>query len=166
MSDNGHHAVVDTLFSFFKNNGVPYSSYTHKEVKTSEEAASARPGYSIEQGVKALIVTLRKDRRKSHAQIVVPGHKKFSSRKVRHALGADSVSFCTESEMREITGGVEPGGVPPFGNLFSLPVYVDEGVFSNDTIIFNCGDRRVSAAITSADYKKLLGESITVGDFC
>jgi Ala-tRNA(Pro) deacylase len=50
---------------------------------------------------------------------------------------------------------VEPGGVPPFGNLFDLGVIADQELFGNEKIVFNAGDRRFSVAMKSEDYRQL-----------
>jgi hypothetical protein len=55
-----------------------------------------------------------------------------------------------------LTGGILPGGVPPFGNLFNLPVIADPALFENEKIIFNAGDRRFSVAMRAADYKRIV----------
>jgi len=70
--------------------------------------------------------------------------------------GAKDVRFATEEEVKQIMGGIEPGGVPPFGNLFGLEIIVDETLFLNPKIIFNAGDRRFSVAMKSEDYRKLV----------
>jgi prolyl-tRNA editing enzyme YbaK/EbsC (Cys-tRNA(Pro) deacylase) len=54
-----------------------------------------------------------------------------------------------------LTAGIEPGGVPPWGGLFALPVYADQHVLDNERIIFNAGDRRVSIAMKSSDFLKI-----------
>ena len=63
-------------------------------------------------------------------------------------------------EVDEITNGVKPGGVPPFGNLFSLPVYVDQTLLENEEIIFNAGNRCFSIARRSNDYLKMVNSLI------
>ena len=62
--------------------------------------------------------------------------------------------------MDKITDGVLPGGIPPFGNLFGLPVFADASMFENEKIIFNAGDQRVSIGIKSADYRTLVNPTI------
>jgi Ala-tRNA(Pro) deacylase len=57
---------------------------------------------------------------------------------------------------------VEPGGVPPFGNLFGLRVITDENIFENEEIIFNAGDRRVSIALKSEDYRRIAEPEVSV----
>lgn len=155
-----YHQTVATIEAFLKENGVSYEKFEHEPVKTSEEAAAVRPEFTISQGTKALIVRVKSNGAKSFAMVVVPGGKKFDSAKVRAALGASDIRFATPEEVSEITGGVVPGGVPPFGNLFGLPVLCDENVFNNERIIFNAGDRSVSITIKSEDYKKVVNPQI------
>ena len=56
--------------------------------------------------------------------------------------------------------GVEPGGVPPFGNLFALRVIADPTLFENEKIIFNAGDRGFSVAMRSEDYRRLVNPEV------
>lgn len=92
------------------------------------------------------------DAAKQFVQIVVPGDCKFDPKKARSILKAKDIRFAHESEVLEITDGVMPGGVPPFGVLWGLPVFVEETLLNNDEIIFNSGDRRFSISMSSNDY--------------
>jgi Ala-tRNA(Pro) deacylase len=71
-------------------------------------------------------------------------------------LGAKSIRFASEDEVAEVARGVEVGAIPPFGNLFGLDVVADRGLFEQERIVFNAGDRRFSVAMTSADYRRLV----------
>jgi prolyl-tRNA editing enzyme YbaK/EbsC (Cys-tRNA(Pro) deacylase) len=99
--------------------------------------------------------------KKRFFMIVVPGDRQFDKTKLREATGYTDVRFASEEEVSEITGGVIPGGVPPWGTLFGLEVHVDEHVFDNERIIFNAGDRRVSIAMRSEDYRSLIAPHIS-----
>lgn len=154
-----HHPVVEKIKDLLDEQGIPYKAFEHDEVRTSEEAAAVRPEYTMAQGAKALIVRIKKkgvpkEEEREFVQIVVPGDAKFDPKKARAALDAKDIRFATEDEVKELTGGVEPGGVPPFGNLFGLRVIADAGIFDHDETIFNAGDRRYSIAIATEDYKK------------
>ena len=88
--------------------------------------------------------------------VVVPGDKRFDTKKLKEGFGLADLRFATEAEVHEITGGVQPGGVPPFGTLFNIPVYADEGIFENEKIIFNAGDRSFSIGMLSKDYDAIV----------
>jgi prolyl-tRNA editing enzyme YbaK/EbsC (Cys-tRNA(Pro) deacylase) len=125
-------------------------------VRTSEEAAAMRPEYTLAQGAKALIVRVKRGGEKLFVQVVVPGDKKFDTKKLKQQFGFSDLRFATEEEVHTITGGVLPGGVPPFGNLFGLTVYADLGIFEHEKIIFNAGDRAYSVGMLSRDYDAIV----------
>jgi prolyl-tRNA editing enzyme YbaK/EbsC (Cys-tRNA(Pro) deacylase) len=88
--------------------------------------------------------------------LVVPGDRRIASNKVKAVLGAKEIRFASLEEVATLTEGIESGGVPPFGNLFGLPVLVDTSLLTNEKIIFNAGDRRFSIAMFVKDYLSLV----------
>lgn len=160
MSDEIH-PVAGQIGSLLKNGGYWYERFEHEPVRTSEEAARVRPEYDISQGTKSLIVKAKRPgEEKRFIMIVVPGGKKFDRKALKLGTGYDDARFATPEEVGELTGGVIPGGVPPFGNLFHLPVFADRAIFENERIIFNAGDRRVSIAMYSADYQNIVHPTV------
>ena len=147
------HDIFDKIVTELEKAGVWHQTFHHSTtVRTSEEAAAQRPDYSLAEGAKALLVRLKISHKgKEFAMAVLPGDKKFDSKKLKLVAGANDLRFATEEEVHQITNGVKPGGVPPFGNMFGVQVFADEGVFENKRIIFNAG-RDVSIAMFSADY--------------
>ena len=155
-----YHKTVGMIESLLNEHNATYQKFEHEEVRTSEEAARVRPEYSLAQGAKALIIRVKKDGEKSFAMVVVPGDKRFDTKKVREVLGARDIRFASEDEVLKITDGVKPGGVPPFGILWNVPVLCDQGLFDNDEIIFNAGDKRVSIAVKTEDYIAVVSPQI------
>lgn len=151
-----YHFVVQKIKDLLTEHAYWFETFEHAPVRTSEEAAALRPDYTISQGSKALIVRVKKDGQKFFAMVVVPGDKKFDTKKLKEAFNLSDLRFATEVEVGELTGGVLPGGVPPFGILFNLPVYADNRVFLNEKIIFNAGDRSFSIGMLSKDYDALV----------
>ncbi len=93
---------------------------------------------------------------KQFVMLVFPADKRFDNEKVRNFFQAKDIRLATEEEVSQLTGGVLPGGVPPFGNLFGLAVVADSTLFDNEKIIFNAGDRRFSVGMKSADFRRLV----------
>ncbi len=160
-----YHPMVKTITDLLDAKGISYKTFEHEAVRTSLEAACARPKYSLAQGAKALIVRLKQKAKdgalaKRFVQLVLPGDKKFVAGKVRQVLKATDVRFATLSEISQITGGVESGGVPPFGNLFGLQVCLDQTCTEQEEIIFNAGDRRFSIALNTRDYFQMVEPTI------
>jgi len=145
----------DQLKNFLIKHDVSYKEFHHDPVRTSEEAAALRPDYTLSQGAKALII----EAKFSHGEtkfvmFVLPADKRIDSKKVKKILACKSISFASEADVIKITGGVQPGGIPPFGNLFHLSLYVDPLLGKNDEIVFNAGDKSISIAMKFEDYKE------------
>ena len=158
-----YHPLVEKIQNILKEGGCEFETFEHEPVRTSEEASKIRTGYGIDQGAKALIVRVRKSGvGKSFAMFVVQGSKKFDANKVKQVFGLSDLRFATEAEVTEITNGVEIGGVPPFGNLFNIPVYVDRGLLGNEKIVFNAGDRSFSIGMKVSDWQNIVNP--IVGD--
>jgi Ala-tRNA(Pro) deacylase len=152
-----YHMITKHIIDQLKNANVWFESFEHEEVKTSEEASKVRSGYTLHQGAKAMIVRVKKsDSDKKFIMLVLPGDLRFNSAKVKLLYSAKDIRFATEDEISTLTDGVQPGGVPPFGNLFHLEIVVDPSLLANEKIIFNAGDRRFSIAMRSSDYSKIV----------
>ena len=150
------HPLTRQIEALLDDAGCWHETFAHAPARTSEEAAAARPGYSLAQGAKAIILRVKRTKKdKFFAMLVFPADRKFDGKRVKVHFGARDIRFATEAEVGELTGGVQPGGVPPFGNLFELPVYAAPELFERERIVFNAGDRRFSVAMRSADYRRL-----------
>lgn len=152
-----YHPIVEKIESILKERSLWFETFQHEAVRTSEEAAKTRPGYTLNQGAKAIIARVKEPGKgKKFVMFVLPADKKFDSEKIKANLGFNDIRFAAEPEVAEITGGVLPGAVPPFGNLFGLEVFADPTLFDNEKIVFNAGDRRYSVAMRSSDYRDLV----------
>jgi prolyl-tRNA editing enzyme YbaK/EbsC (Cys-tRNA(Pro) deacylase) len=155
--------VTNKIINLLEGNNLWFELFEHTPVITSEEAAKIRNGYSQHQGTKAMIVRIKLNRnKKKFVMLVVPGDLKFDNKKIKKEFLAKDVCLASEEEVSEVTGGVQIGGVPPLGNLFGLEVLVDPTVLLNEKIIFSAGDRRISIAMKSEDYKNLVKPQIAV----
>lgn len=93
--------------------------------------------------------------------LVFPADLRFDNAKVKTLFGAKDVRFASEDEVAQLTNGVQPGAVPPFGNLFGLDVVADPAIFQNEKIVFNAGDRCFSVAMKSADYRSIVNPQVS-----
>jgi Ala-tRNA(Pro) deacylase len=154
MTGEARTPVTDRLERWLRESGVEFRIFEHEPVRTSEEAARVR-GTPLEQGAKALVVRAE-DR---YVHLVLPAHLKADNAALRTLLGTRQLRFATADELRELTGCV-PGAVPPFGNLFDLPVLIDEALTANETIAFNAGSNAVSITMRADDFVRLSGGTI------
>jgi Ala-tRNA(Pro) deacylase len=152
------HPIHQQITDLLRQHNCWFEEFEHEPVRTSDEAAALRDGYTLQQGAKAIIIRAKiSNEGKKFVMLVMPADQKFDNTKVKQVLGAKDIRFATEDEVSEITGGIKPGGVPPFGNLFGLRLISDNLLYENENekIIFNAG-RTTSIAMKSADYKTLV----------
>ena len=156
-----YHSVTEIITNTLIESGSWFETFEHEPVRTSEQAAETRPGYLLQQGAKAIIVRVKMSKNdKVFVMLVLPAHLRFDNKKVKDYYGSKDVRFATEQEVLDLTGGVQVGAVPPFGNLFDLEVLVDPQLLENEKIVFNAGDRRFSIAMRSEDYEGLVNPRI------
>jgi Ala-tRNA(Pro) deacylase len=146
------------LEEYLHQNAVPYEVMTHREAYTMPEVAAALhvPGHQV-----AKVVIIKADSRM--VMLVVPSPYRLDLRKVSHGLGARKVSLATEEEFAELFPDCVTGAMPPFGNLYEVPVYVDRVLTEQSDIIFRVGTHRQTMKISYQDFARLV--SPTVGDF-
>jgi Ala-tRNA(Pro) deacylase len=155
MADTGARTpVTDRLERWLRESGVDFAIFEHAPAHTSEEAARVR-GTPLGEGAKALVV--RADDR--YVQVVLPAHLKADNAQLRVILGARRLRFATPEELSPLTG-CAPGAVPPFGNLFGLPVLVDGELCRNERVAFNAGSNSVSITMRREDLVRISGATV------
>jgi Cys-tRNA(Pro) deacylase len=136
---------------FLEKKGVNFEIYEHEAVYTSEEAAKAR-GTGLKQGAKALIFV---DDGKT-VMAVLPADRQVEVKKFKGLTGLKDLRMARAEEVEKFTGGVKIGAVPPLGNLYQMPVYVDEALGKNKEIAFNAGSNTCSIKMRYDDFLKVV----------
>lgn len=149
------------LISFLKEKNVTCKEFRHEPVRTSAQADAVRPEFTAAQGAKTIIIKARlRGKEKKYIMLVLPGDKRFDSKKVRKVVDCSSFSFVDDDTVIKLTDGIKPGGVHPFGNLFGLDVFVDESLCTQDVIIFNAGHKGISIALACKDFVRLVNPEV------
>jgi Ala-tRNA(Pro) deacylase len=68
-----------------------------------------------------------------------------------------------EEEFKYLFPDCDVGAMPPFGNLYNVPVYLDRSLAEEPYMVFQAGSHHDTMRIAMADYLRLA--SPTVGDF-
>ncbi len=148
----------ERLERYFRENGVTYEVQSHPEVYTAQEVAAVEhiPGRSMAKVVMAMVDgTL--------TALVLPAPSRVDIPKVKAALGAKDARLAREQEFSTVFPDCEVGAMPPFGNLYNVPVLVDRALTEDPTITFNAGSHRETMAIAYQDFVRLA--SPRVADF-
>ena len=89
------------------------------------------------------------------AMAVLPSDQYLDPDRLRQALNANSVRLAQEEDFKDRFPLCEPGGEPPFGNLYNMKVYVDDTMISEDWLAFNAGTHTEVIKMGMGDFRRL-----------
>ncbi len=146
---------AEEILKIFNEKRINYQLYEHEPVYTSQEAAMAR-GVELKTGCKSMVL---KTKGGKFILANVAADRKLDLKELEKIVGS-KLSFARKEEVLETTN-CESGSVPPFGNLFGLPTYLDESVLENDFVNFNIGMLTKSVKISKQDLLKIMKPTIS-----
>src|SRR3546814_1713480 len=73
--------------------------------------------------------------------------------RLSRALGGREVELAQETEFSDAFPDCELGALPPFGNLYDLPVYVDARLSEHTEIAFNAGSHTDLVRMPYAEFE-------------
>ena len=162
-------AVSKKVLNFLEKNKIKYEIINHRTVYTAFDKAQTLKVLENIIG-KTLIVKFNGD----YAMVLIPANKILDKEKFKKIVKVwrkklekkppKTIGFVTETWMKKRLLGVKVGAIPPFGNLWGLPTFVDELLFKNPKIIVSGGDYNVSIKISINFFKKLIPD-LVIGNF-
>ena len=87
---------------------------------------------------------------------VLPASYQIDFERMRDAIGSSHISLASEREFKKRFPDCETGAMPPFGNLYSMPVYVSDTLAEDAYIAFSAGSHRQLILMAYADYERLV----------
>lgn len=143
--------ILTKLRECLDRSGVQYEVMSHRQAFTAQEVAQAEhiPGKEL-----AKVVMLRSG--KNFCMVTLPAPYRVDLDKAKTALGAADLVLATEEEFAGLFPQCEAGAMPPFGNLYNVPVYVDESLTRDDMIVFNAGNHTQTVKMRYADFARVV----------
>lgn len=90
------------------------------------------------------------------AMAVVPASFHVDMDRLRILTGAKIVELASEREFKDAFPDCETGAMPPFGNLYDMPVYADASLAENEEITFSAGTHRELVRMNWDDMARLV----------
>ena len=143
--------ILAALREFLEANKVHYSVHAHPTAYTAQEIAALShvKGRAL---AKVVMVKAGADL----AMLVLPADHRVDLSRVKAILGVKDVRLAQEAEFSTVFPGCEVGAMPPFGNLFGLPVYADRSLEKDEAIIFNAGTHTQTGKMAFRDFVRLV----------
>lgn len=139
------------LQSYLDNHKIPYQVVSHSVAYTAREAADS---LHIPADTFAKVVVIRADQR--YLMAVLPSNWKIDLKRLEDVLNCHHVRLATEHELGILFPDCEVGSMPPFGNLYGTPVYVDATLTQDEEIFFDAGSHVGAIRMRYKDFADLV----------
>jgi Ala-tRNA(Pro) deacylase len=145
----------ERLETYLRERQVPFQVQHHPLTFTAQQTAASEhiPGRTL-----AKVVMVLADGRL--VLLALPAPARADLAKAGALLGATDVRLAEEQEFASAFPDCEVGAMPPFGNLYDLPVYVDEVLAENETIVFPAGTHTDTMSVRYADFARLANPTV------
>jgi len=150
-------SVSARLKSFLDQNRIHYTLMIHSPAYTAQSAA-ATLHVSGKEVAKSVVVRAGDET----ALAVLPASCHVNLARLGKLIGHE-LRLASESEFIDKFPDCELGAMPPFGNLYKMPVYVDERLAADEEIVFNAGTHHDAIRMRFGDFARLTHP--TVGEF-
>ena len=142
---------VKKLMDFLNENQIKYITIAHSMAYTAQEVAESAhvPGREL---AKTVICKLDGEM----GMAVLRAQDRVDMGQLCLATGSGDAELASEAEFRDRFPGCEPGAMPPFGNLYGMPVYVEEGLSADEQIAFNAGTHTELVRLSYMDFQRLV----------
>ena len=162
-------AIPKKVINFLGKNKVKYQSVKHRTVYTAFDKAKT---LKLKQNIVGKTLVLKTDR--DLALVLIPANKNLDKNKFKKLVNSwrkktgqkpvKNIDFASERLIKNKFKGVKLGAMPPFGNMFKVPTFVNKSLLSLPEIIVNSGHYNHSIKIKGDSLKKLMPD-LVAGSF-
>jgi Ala-tRNA(Pro) deacylase len=145
----------EQLERYLRERHIPYQIQHHPVAFTAQQIAACEH-ISGKKVAKSVVVFADN----TMVVLVLPAAFRADLEKVEACLGAKQVRLAHEDEFQGAFPGCEVGAMPPFGNLYGLPVYIEQSLTTQETIVFPIGTHTETMSLTYADLEHLMHPTI------
>jgi Ala-tRNA(Pro) deacylase len=141
---------TERLEGYFREHGVSFEVVEHPRAFTAQQIAASEhvPGRMF-----AKVVIAQTD--DDLVMLVVPATAAVDTRKASEITGGKPVRVAAERDFAPRFPDCEAGAMPPFGNLYDVPVYVDRALGGNERIVFQAGTHSLTMSVRYEDFERL-----------
>ena len=144
----------DRLEAYLREKQVPFDVRHHPRAITAQEVAASEhvPGKMLAKTVMVLVDG-------KMVMLALPAPYQVDMDKAGKVLGVE-VRLAHEEEFENTFPDCEVGAMPPFGNLYEVPVYVEAALAEDETIVFRAGTHTDTISLSYADFERLVEPTI------
>lgn len=143
------------LKDLLDSHNVKYVTMTHSTAYTAQEIASLAHVRG-DEFAKSVIVTIDG----VMIMAVLPASYHVDLSLLKAAANGNQITLASETEFRDRFPECETGAMPPFGQLYGMPVFVDESLTKEKEIVFNAGSHHELIRLSYDDFARLVRPTV------
>ena len=147
--------ATNRVHELLEEHNIPYEVHEHPRAVDGNRLAESQDvsGWDIAKPVLLAVGG-------QLAMVVVPAPVQVDFDKTSHVLGHSEVRLATEDEFAALFPDCELGAEPPFGNLYGIPVFLDETLRSRQRMVCRDGSHSLSITLAVNDYVEVVAPEI------
>jgi len=139
------------LKEFLDSHKVEYTTLTHPRAYTAQEIASLAHVHG-DEFAKTVIAKVDGEM----VMAVLPASCHVDLHLLKAAVHGQKIALASETDFRDRFPGCETGAMPPFGQLYGIPVFIEESLTREKEIAFNAGTHEELVRLSYSDFAKLV----------
>ena len=145
----------DRLENYLRENQVRFEEQHHPRAVSAQEVAASEhvPGRMLAKTVMVLADG-------EMVMLALPAPYQVDLEKAAAALGVDEARLAEEEEFEDSFPDCEVGAMPPFGNLYGVPVYVEKTLAEDETMVFRSGTHTETMSVSYSDFERLVEPTV------
>jgi Ala-tRNA(Pro) deacylase len=147
--------VCEKLKKYLDDNKAESEVIRHSEAFTAQEIAASM---HVKGKMLVKVVIVNSDR--GHIMVALPADRRVDIALLRTDIGLKMAALATEAELKKLFPDCDVGAMPPFGNLYDIPVYVDRTLTEDAEIYFQAGTHYEVMRMKYADFERLVKPTV------
>jgi Ala-tRNA(Pro) deacylase len=143
--------ITERLLRLLQEARVKFELLPHREVFTCQQVAEAS---HISGRLLAKVVVLHKPDG-DFVMVALPASEHLDPMALREVTGLEEIALASEDEIRRRFPDCEVGAMPPFGDLYGMPLYLDRCLAAVKDIYFQAGNHHEVVRMKVSDYQRL-----------
>ena len=141
----------ERLEAYLREHQVPFQIQQHARTFSAQKIAESEhiPGKMVAKTVIAWADN-------QMIALVLPASYRADLNKVGDLLGTKEIRLAHEAEFAATFPDCAVGTMPPFGNLYGIPVYVEKRLAEQEKMVFPAGTYTETMSLCYADFERLV----------
>jgi Ala-tRNA(Pro) deacylase len=148
--------TLQRCLEFLDRSQIRYAHTGHRVAYTALEVAAAEHLPAAKMAKTVVFF----DDREGYGMAVLRADCLVDLDELGEITGSHHIRLATETEIGRLFRDSELGAMPPFGNLFDMPVYLDHALADNPAIAFSAGTHRDVIHMSFADFRRAVQPKI------